>query len=105
LIRRQTLAYQDIVSSPGLPAPAVPVVTSVVVKVNHGRIVNQVDRTRHPVLLTSRGRGVAVVQSLREYEAGTEERAFLQDVVQGFMDPEEGREISLAEAKKRLGLE
>jgi len=73
-------------------------------KVNPGRIVNQVDKTRRPVLLTQRGRGVAVVQSLNDYESGMEERAFLRGVVQGLMDLEEGREMSLAEAKKRLGL-
>ena len=73
-------------------------------KVNPGRVVNQVDKTRRPVLLTNRGRGVAVVQSLRDYETETEERVFLRGVVQGLMDLEEGREINLADVKKRLGL-
>jgi prevent-host-death family protein len=73
-------------------------------KVNPGRIINQVDKTRRPVLLTQRGRGVAVVQSLNEYEKEMEERAFLRGVVNGLMDLEAGREMSLAEAKKRLGL-
>ncbi|MHB8770345.1 MAG: type II toxin-antitoxin system Phd/YefM family antitoxin [Syntrophales bacterium] len=73
-------------------------------KVNPGRILNQVDKTRRPVLLTSRGRGVAIVESLRDYEAKTEEQAFLRAVVRGLMDIEEGREISLGEVKKRLGL-
>ena len=73
-------------------------------KVNPGRVVHQVGETQRPVLLTSRGRGVAVVQALAEYEADTEERAFLRGVVQGLMDLEEGRELSLAEAKDRLGL-
>ena len=73
-------------------------------KVNPGRIVNQVDKTRRPVLLTNRGRGVAVVQSLKDYETETDERAFLRDIVQGLMDLEEGREMNLADAKKRLGL-
>jgi prevent-host-death family protein len=73
-------------------------------KVNPGKIVDQVDKTRRPVLLTSRGRGVAVVQSLQDYEAETEERAFLRGVVEGLVDLEEGREISLAEVKKQLGL-
>jgi prevent-host-death family protein len=73
-------------------------------KVNPGRIVNQVDKTSRPVLLTSRGRGVAVVQSLKNYEAKEEEQAFLRGVVQGLMDVEEGREVSLADVKKRLGL-
>lgn len=73
-------------------------------KVNPGRVVNQVDKTRRPVLLTNRGRGVAVVQSLKDYETETDERAFLRDIVQGLMDLEEGREMNLADLKKRLGL-
>lgn len=73
-------------------------------KVNPGRVVNQVDKTHRPVLLTSRGRGVAVVQSLKDYEDVTEERAFLRGVVQGLVDLEEGREMSLTDVKKRLGL-
>jgi prevent-host-death family protein len=73
-------------------------------KINPGRVVNQVDKTRRPVLLTNRGRGVAVVQSLKDYETETDERAFLRDIVQGLMDMEEGREMNLADVKKRLGL-
>jgi prevent-host-death family protein len=71
-------------------------------KVNPGRIVHQVDETRRPVLLTNRGRGVAVVQALAEYEAESEERAFLRGVVQGLMDLEEGRETDLSAVKLRL---
>jgi prevent-host-death family protein len=73
-------------------------------KVNPGRVVNQVDKTHRPVLLTNRGRGVAVVQSLKEYETDVEERAFLRGVVQGLMDLEEGREMNLSDVKKHLGL-
>jgi prevent-host-death family protein len=54
-------------------------------KVNPGRVFNQVDRTHRPVVLTNRGRGVAVVQSLKDYETEVEERAFLRGVVQGLM--------------------
>ncbi len=74
-------------------------------KVNPGRVVSQVDKTHRPVLLTSRGRGVAVVQSVRDYEEEAEERAFLKAVVQGLVDVEQGRTVSLADAKKRLGLD
>lgn len=74
-------------------------------KINPGRIVSQVDKTHRPVLLTSRGRGVAVVQSVRDFEADAEERAFLKAVVQGLVDIEEGRTVSLADARKRLGLD
>ncbi len=73
-------------------------------KVNPGKVVSHVSETRRPVLLTSRGRGVAVVQSVKDYEEGAEQREFMQDVVRGLMDLEEGREVSLSEAKKRLGL-
>lgn len=73
-------------------------------KMNPGRVVNQVDKTHRPVLLTNRGRGVAIVQSLKDYEAETEERSFLRGVVHGLMDLEEGREMDLVDVKKRLGL-
>ena len=73
-------------------------------KVNSGKVVSRAQETHRPILPTSRGRGVAVVRSLTDYEEETEERAFMQGVVKGMMDLEEGREISLSEAKKRLGL-
>ncbi len=73
-------------------------------KMNPGKVVSHAQETHRPILLTSRGRGVAVVRSLKDYEEETEERAFMQGVVKGLMDLEEGREISLSEAKKRLGL-
>lgn len=75
------------------------------VKANPGKVVRHADETHRPVLLTSRGRGVAVVQSLADYETDTEERAFLRGVVGGLMDLEEGREMDLADVKSRLGLD
>jgi len=74
-------------------------------KVNPGKVVHQVDQTHRPVLLTSRGRGVAVIQALSEYEAESEERSFMRDVVAGLMDLEAGRELDMAEVKQRLGLD
>ena len=56
------------------------------------------------MLLTNRGRGVAVVQALADYEAESEEHAFLRGVVRGSMDLEEGREADLSAVKSRLGL-
>ncbi len=73
-------------------------------KVNPGRIVKHAAEAHRPVLLTSRGRGVAVVQSLSDYEKDTEERAFMREVVAGLSDLETGREVSLEEAKVRLDL-
>lgn len=73
-------------------------------KVNPGRVMKQVTEVRRPVLVTSRGRGMAVVQSLRDYEEDAEERAFMRAVVQGLLDLEEGREMNLNKLKKRLKL-
>lgn len=73
-------------------------------KVNPGKVVSQINETRRPILLTSRGRGVAVVQCVREYEEEAEQRAYMQAVVKGLIDLEEGREVSLREVKKRLGI-
>lgn len=74
-------------------------------KVNPGRVVKQVAETGRPALLTRRGRGVAVVQDLAAFERGEEERSFMRAVVQGLTDLQEGRELSLAQARERLGLD
>ncbi len=71
-------------------------------KVNPGKIIRQIQEAHRPVLLTNRGRGVAVVQSLSDFEAGSEERAFMKGVLKGMVDLEEGREMSLEDAKKHL---
>ena len=73
-------------------------------KTNPGRVVKHVARSRRPVLVTSRGRGIAVMQSLVDFEAAEEERAFMRAVVEGLSDLEAGREVSLREVKARLGL-
>lgn len=73
-------------------------------KVNPGRVVKHAAEAHRPVLLTSRGRGVAVVQSVTDYEEAEEERAFMRAVVTGLADLEAGQEVSLADAKARLGL-
>lgn len=73
-------------------------------KVNPGKVVNQVKDTHRSVLLTSRGRGVAVVQNLEDYEKDQEERAFMKAVAQGLMDVKNGRVMELAEVKAKLGI-
>lgn len=71
-------------------------------KTNPGKVVKHVSETKRPALLTSRGRGVAVVQSLSEYERGVEEREFMRGVLQGLDDLESGRELDLGEVRRRL---
>ncbi len=72
-------------------------------KVNPGKVVKQSNETHRPILLTNRGRGVAVVQSLDKYEKTIEELAFVKAVAQGLMEAKEGNSIDLSEAKKKLG--
>ena len=74
-------------------------------KTNPGRVVKHAAESHRPVLLTRRGRGVAVMQSVIDYETAEEERVFMRAVVEGLSDLEAGREVSLLEAKARLGLE
>jgi prevent-host-death family protein len=74
-------------------------------KINPGKIVNRAKDTRRPVLITSRGRGVAVMQGLDEYEKNQEERKFMKAIAQGLMDIKEGNELKLDEVKSRLGID
>ena len=73
-------------------------------KANPGRVVKHTTEVHRPVLLTSRGRGVAIVQSLADYEKAEEEREFMRAVVEGLADLEGGREVPLEETKTQLGL-
>ncbi|WP_282444715.1 type II toxin-antitoxin system Phd/YefM family antitoxin [Idiomarina aminovorans] len=53
-------------------------------KINPGKMVGRAQATHRPLLLTSRGRGIAVVQ--------------------GLMDVREGNTVSLEDAKATLGI-
>lgn len=74
-------------------------------KVNPGKIVNRANDNKRPILVTSRGRGVAVVQGLEEYELLEEKVAFMQAVAKGLMEAKEGKVTDLTDAKRMLGLE
>ena len=74
------------------------------IKINPGKVVRHASESHCPVLLTSRGRGVAVIQSLEDYEKAEEEKAFMRAVVEGLSDLDNGRESSLSDVKNRLGL-
>jgi len=74
------------------------------VKVNPGKLVKQTGETHRPVLLTSRGKGVAVLQSLDDFEKAEEERRFMRAVIQGAAEIDAGKGISADEVQHRLGL-
>ena len=73
-------------------------------KINPGRVVKHVAGVHRPVLLTRRGREVAVVQSIVDYKEAQEERAFMRAVVEGLADIDVGCEVLIEEANRRLGL-
>lgn len=73
-------------------------------KINPGKVIGRVQESHRPMLLTSRGRGVAVVQGLEDYEKTTEELRFVKAVAQGLMDAREGNTVSVEEARDALGL-
>ena len=74
------------------------------VKVNPGKVIRRTQESHRPILLTSRGRGVAVMQSLEDFELAEEEKAFMRAIVDGLSDLGSNRQVDLDTAKKRLGL-
>ena len=73
-------------------------------KINPGKVVNHTKNTHRPVLLTSRGRGVAIVQGLEDYESSKEELTFVKGITQGLMEIKEGEITDISGVKKRLGI-
>ena len=74
-------------------------------KTNPAQVVCHASAARRPLLLTHRGRGVAVLQSVVDFNAAVEERDFMRAVVAGLSDLETGRNLSFAEALGRLGID
>ena len=74
-------------------------------KINPGKVVTRANDNKRPILVTSRGRGVAVVQGLEEYELLEEKVAFMRAVTQGLVEVREGKITDLTDAKRILGLE
>lgn len=68
------------------------------------KIVNLTQTAHCPILLTDKGVNIAVMQTITDYEAIEEERAFLKAVSKGLIDIKEGRETDLEAVKKKLGL-
>jgi prevent-host-death family protein len=71
-------------------------------KVNPGKVVNHAKNSHRPILLTSRGRGIAVVQGVDEYEKNEDKLEFMKAITQGLMDIKAGNSLELDEVKKRL---
>lgn len=64
--------------------------------------VKQVHDTRRPMVLTQRGRGVAVLVDIHEFEAMRERLALLEDLAASEADIAAGRVLSHEEARARV---
>ena len=73
-------------------------------KVNPGKVVNHAKNSRRPILITSRGRGIAVVQGVDEYEKNQNKLEFMKAITRGLMDIKAGNVLELDEVKKRLDI-
>ena len=73
-------------------------------KVNPGKVVNHAKNSHRPILITSRGRGIAVVQGVDEYEKNENKLEFMKAITQGLMDIKAGDTLELDEVKKRLDI-
>lgn len=64
--------------------------------------VKQVNDTRRPLVLTQRGRGVAVVVDIHEFEAMRERLSLLEDIARAEAQLAAGEGIPHEEAKARI---
>ena len=64
--------------------------------------VKQVNETGRPLVLTQRGRGVAVVLDIREFEAMRERLALLEDIAIARAQVAAGQVVPHEEAKARV---
>ncbi|MCK5688293.1 type II toxin-antitoxin system Phd/YefM family antitoxin [Myxococcota bacterium] len=71
-------------------------------KTGASSLVDQVRKSGRPVLITRRGRGVAVLLDLEEYERLTDRATFVEAVMQGVESMEEDRLYPNEEAEKIL---
>jgi antitoxin YefM len=64
--------------------------------------VKQIQETRRPIVLTQRGRGVAVLVGVQEYERMQERLELLEEVYKAEEQLASGEGISHAEARSRV---
>ena len=64
--------------------------------------INQVRKTKRPLIITQRGKGAAVLLDVAEYEAMIEKMELLQDIHRSISQIENGEEISHDRAKEMI---
>ena len=64
--------------------------------------IRQVNETRRPIVITQRGKGVAVVVDVAEYESMQEKIELLEEVQKAEAQLSTGLGVSSSEARKRI---
>ena len=64
--------------------------------------VRQIQETRRPMVLTQRGRGVAVLMNVHEFESMQERLELLEDIYRAEEQLAEGEGVPHEEARKRV---
>jgi prevent-host-death family protein len=64
--------------------------------------IRQVNETRRPIVITQRGKGVAVVVDVAEYESMQEKIELLEEVQKAEAQLSAGLGVSSSEARKRI---
>ncbi|MGI5310447.1 type II toxin-antitoxin system Phd/YefM family antitoxin [Rheinheimera sp. WS51] len=64
--------------------------------------IRQVNETRRPIVITQRGKGVAVVVDVAEYEAMQEKIELLEEVQKAESQLSAGLGVSSSDARKRI---
>lgn len=73
-------------------------------KINPAQVVSRAHDSHLPILLTSSGSGVAVLQELEDYEKTAEELRFVKATVRGLAEAIKGSTVSLEEARQSFGI-
>jgi len=71
-------------------------------RANAAKMLAQIKKTGHPLVLTQRGRGAAVVLDIGSYQALLDRIDLLESMQRGLDDIAAGRTIPHEEAKRRL---
>jgi len=74
------------------------------IQTDPARVIRRAADSHQAVVLTQAGEGVAVLQTLDDYRRTEAHIEFMRAIIQGLADIEAGHEVSLAEARARLGL-
>lgn len=71
-------------------------------RANTAGFIKQVQQTKRPLVITSRGKSAAILMDVSEYEALIEQIDLLQDIKVAERQIEAGKGIAHVEARKRL---